>query len=307
MILITGAAGKTGREVIRALFARGHAVRALVHRDQQARLVQSLGARETVVGDMRDEATLREAVRGVRAVYHICPNISSDEVAIGRVTIAAAEAAEVEQFVFHSVLHPQIEDMPHHWNKLRVEEMLLLSKLPYTILQPSNYMQNIVMGLQPGDYVENVLAGWRAIVERGVYGVPYSVESRTRWNMVDLEDIAQAAAVVLGEPGYLGATYELAGPDTLTQTQIAEMLSKKLGRTVQAEQVTMEAWTRQALSSGMNSYKIQTLLKMFRYYDRCDFLGNSHVLELLIGHAPTTFEAFVERTIREQANTQVSS
>jgi uncharacterized protein YbjT (DUF2867 family) len=249
---------------------------------------------------MRDEVMVREAVRGVRAVYHICPNINPDEVAIGRVIIAAAEAAEVEQFVFHSVLHPQIEAMPHHWNKLRVEEMLLLSKLPYTIVQPSNYMQNITMGLQPGDYMENVLSGWRAIVERGVYAVPYSVESRTKWNMVDLEDIAQAAAVVLSDSRHLGATYELAGPDTLTQIQVAEILNKKLGRTVQAEQVTVEAWARQAQSSGMGSYKIQTLRKMFQYYDRHDFLGNPLSLSSLIGRPATTFESFVERTIREQ-------
>jgi uncharacterized protein YbjT (DUF2867 family) len=287
MILVTGAAGKTGRAIIRALVARDQAVRALIHRDEQAQLVKSLGAQEVIAGDMRDERTLRLATRGVRAVYHICPNVSPDEIPIGRAAISAAQEAGVEQFVFHSVLHPQTEAMMHHWNKLRVEEVLFESRLPYAILQPASYMQN-------------VLAGWRAIVERGVYAVPYSVE--TRMSMVDLEDVAQAAAVVLTELGHLGATYELAGPDALTQTEVAEILSRQLRRPVHAEQITIEAWTRQAQALGMGAYQIETLVKMFRYYDRYGFWGNPRALTYLIGRAPTKFETFVERTMRERGD-----
>jgi uncharacterized protein YbjT (DUF2867 family) len=121
MILITGAGGKTGQAVIKAVAARGENVRALVHREAQASAVKALGAREAVVGDMRDEEALRRAMEGARAVYHICPNVNPDEVTIGRTVITAARAAGVERFVFHSVLHPQVEAMPHHWNKLRVE------------------------------------------------------------------------------------------------------------------------------------------------------------------------------------------
>ena len=287
MILVTGAAGKTGRAIIRALAAREQAVRALIHRDEQAQLVKSLGAQEAIVGDMRDERTLRLATRGVRAVYHICPNVSPDEIQIGKAAISAAQEAGVEQFVFHSVLHPHTEAMTHHWNKLRVEESLFESHLSYVILQPASYMQN-------------VLAGWPAIVEPGVYAVPYSI--KTRMSMVDLEDVAQAAAVVLTEPGHLGATYELAGPDALTQTQVAEILSKQLRRPVHAEQITIEAWTRQAQASGMGAYQIETLVKMFRYYDRYGFWGNPRALSYLIGRAPTKFETFVERTMRERTD-----
>jgi uncharacterized protein YbjT (DUF2867 family) len=287
MILITGAAGKTGRAIVAALIAKKQAVRALVHRDEQTTLVKSLGAQEVVVGDMHDKTTMRHAARGVRAVYHICPNVNPDEVAIGRIAIAEAGDAGVERFVFHSVLHPQTEAMTHHWNKLRVEEALFESGLPYTVLQPASYMQN-------------VLGGWQAIVERGVYAVPYSVE--TRMSMVDLEDVAEAAAVVLSEPSHLGATYELAGPEVLTQTQVAEILRRQLRRTVRAEQVTIETWTRQAQASGMGAYQIETLVKMFRYYDRYGFWGNPRTLSHLIDRAPTRFETFVERVVREQAD-----
>lgn len=287
MILVSGAAGKTGRAVITALVARGQAVRALVHRDEQTQAVESLGAKEAIVGDMRDENALRRAARGVRAVYHICPNVNPDEISIGKGAITAARDAGVEQFVFHSVLHPQTEAMMHHWNKLRVEEALFESGLAYTILQPASYMQN-------------VLGGWQAIVERGVYAVPYSVEARM--SMVDLEDVAQAASVVLTEHDHLGATYELAGPEVLTQTQVAEILSKHLRRPVRAEQVTIEAWTRQAQASRMGEYQIGTLVKMFHYYDRHGFWGNPRTLSHLLGRTPTKFEAFVERAMRQMTN-----
>jgi NAD(P)H dehydrogenase (quinone) len=287
MILVTGAAGKTGRAVITALVTKGQTVRALVHHDEQIQLVKSLGAKEAIAGDMRNESSLRRAAQGVRAVYHICPNVNPDEVGIGKQAIDAAQSAEVEQFAFHSVMHPQTEAMTHHWNKLRVEEALFESGLAYTILQPASYMQN-------------VLGGWQAIVERGVYEVPYSVEARM--SLVDLEDVAQAAAIVLTEPGHVGATYELAGPEVLTQRQVAEILSKHLKRPVRAEQVSIEAWTRQAQASGMGSYQIERLVKMFLYYDRHGFWGNPRALSHLLGRTPSKFEAFVEGVVRQMTN-----
>jgi len=290
MILVTGAAGKTGRAVIAALVARGWPVRALVHREEQAGLVHSLGAKEVIVGDMRDEATLKRGCQDARAVYHICPNVSPDEIPIGKAAMASAHDARVEHFVFHSVLHPLTQEMTHHWNKLRVEELLFESGLGYTILQPASYMQN-------------VLAGWQMIIEQGVYAVPYSVESP--FSMVDLEDVAEAAAVVLTEPGHAGATYELAGPDVLTQRQAAEILSRRLGHPVRAEQMTMEAWTRQARASGMGAYQIETLVKMFEYYDCHGLWGSSRILAYLLRRESTRFEAFVERTIRERKRSEL--
>ena len=125
MILITGGGGKTGRAIVARLAARGEPVRALVRRPEQVEPLLELGAAEAVVGDFYDRTALEQAARGVRAVYHICPNVHPDEIVIGELAIAAAKTAGVEHFVYHSVLHPQTEGMPHHWKKLRVEEQLL--------------------------------------------------------------------------------------------------------------------------------------------------------------------------------------
>lgn len=285
MILVTGAAGKTGLAVIQALAARDETVRALVRRDQQVQRVLDAGAGQVQSGDLRDQEPLRRSVRGARAIYHISPNVSPDELIIGKVVIAAALAEGVEHLVYHSVLHPQTETMPHHWLKMRVEEKIFESGLPFTILQPTAYMQN-------------VLAHWDDIFQRGVYPVPYSLEARL--SMVDLKDVASAAALVLTKPGHVAATYELAGTLAMSQVEVAGILSEELGRTVNAENIPLDSWKRKARTAGLGDYQVETLVKMFQYYDRHGLGGNPAVLGWLLGRPPTSFAQFVERTAHKQ-------
>lgn len=280
MILVTGAAGKTGQAIIRALVKRDVAVRAFVYRSEKSQTVEEIGAQEVMVGDMANKAAYQRAAEGVGALYHICSNMNPDEVSIGRTAIEAAREVGVRHFVYHSVLHPQTEAMPHHWNKLRVEEMLFESGLNYTILQPAAYMQNI-------------LAGWQSIIEEGVYQVPYPVG--TRLGMVDLVDVADVAATVLTEPGHSGAIYELAGSDNRTQSEVASILGEGLGRQVKAKQIPLEAWADGTRAAGLGEYQVETLLKMFRYYAQYHFWGNPNVLAWLLKRPPTDFRAFVER------------
>lgn len=281
MILVTGAAGKTGREIMQALQKRGAAVRAFVYRQEHIASAMAQGAQEVVIGDMRDGPAFAQAAEGVSAIYHICPNMSPDEVVIGRIAVDAAQRAGVRRFVYHSVLHPQTEAMPHHWHKLRVEEMLFETSMEVTILQPATYMQNI-------------LGGWSAINQKGIYRVPYPPE--TRLNMVDLRDVAQVAGRVLCEPGHGGAIYELAGPENLSQAEVAATLSHCLGRAVRVEEVPLATWSRNAEAAGLGSYQIDTLEKMFRYYAAYGFCGNANVLTCLLYRAPTSLAEFAEKT-----------
>ncbi len=287
MIVVLGAAGKTGRAVIRALAARGQAVRALrgptvralVRRPAQQAEVLAEGAAEAVVADLHDANAVSAALKGARAVYHLSPNVNPHEEALGRSVIAAARAAGVAQVVYHSVLHPQTEDMPHHWRKLRVEEALFKSGLSFTILQPAAYMQNL-------------LAGWAAITGEGVYRVPYAVASTI--SLVDLRDVAEVAARVLTEPGHTHATYELVGTLGLSQTAVAEVLAEALGRPVRAEAIDRAAWARTARANGMVDDARQTLLKMFEYYERYGLCGSPQTLTALLGRTPRTLAAFAQ-------------
>jgi NAD(P)H dehydrogenase (quinone) len=283
MILVTGAAGKTGMAVIKALAARGAAVRALVHRPERSADVAAQGAREVVVGAFEDAAALAAAAHTSGVIYHICPNVSPHEVAYARAVTVAAKAACVARFVYHSVLHPQVEAMPHHWAKLRVEEMLLASGLAVTILQPTAYMQNI-------------LAGRHSIIADGAYRIPYPVS--TRISLVDLRDVAEAAARVLTEDGHVGAAYELVGTAALTQSEVAEALSLAVGRPVRAVAETVETWETHARAAGMGEYQRETLAGMFRGYATGGLIGNANVLTWLLQRSPTTLAQFATGALR---------
>lgn len=282
MVLVTGAAGKTGRAIIQALAARGVAVRALVRREEQTAVVRAAGAQEVAVGSVQETAVLTQAMQHTRGVYHICPNMHPDEVEIGRLVLAAAKQAGVAHFVYHSVLHPQTEEMPHHWHKLQVEVMIFAAGLPFTILQPTAYLQNL-------------LVSWELITQQGVYRVPYPVESRL--SLVDVADVAEAAATVLTEPGHAGAIYELAGTWPLSQVEVANLLGQGIGRLVQAEEWPLEEWISRAQNSGMGRYQMETLVKMFQYYARFGLVGNPQVLTWLLKRPPTDLTAFVQKQL----------
>jgi uncharacterized protein YbjT (DUF2867 family) len=258
----------------------GASVRAFLREDAQRPRVLSAGAGETATGDLRERDAVAAALQGVRAVYHICPNLHPDEVAIGATVLAAARAAGIAHFVYHSVLHPQTSTMPHHWHKLAVVERIFASGLPFTVLQPTAYMQNL-------------LGTWRTVAEQGLYAVPYPVESRLC--LVDLADVAAVAAQVLTQPGHQGATYELVGTAPLSQSQVAGVLAEGLQRPVRAEMVPPDLWEQQARGAGLSDYAIATLRQMFRYYADYGLVGNANVLRWLLGRPPTTLAAFVRR------------
>jgi NAD(P)H dehydrogenase (quinone) len=289
MILITGAAGKTGRAVLKALSERGETVRVMVRRQEQVDEMIKLGASSGQVGDMVSAESYKDAMEGVRAVYHICPNMHPDEVKIGSFAIEAACRCGLEHFVYHSVLHPQTEKMPHHWNKMRVEELLFESGLRFTVLQPAPYMQNI-------------LAWKNKIISEGSFEVPYPVE--TKFSLVDLADLARAAAVVLTEPGHKEAVYEIVGTRALSQKELANLLGKVLERPILAEEIPREQWRQNAEKAGMGHYQVETLLKMFDYYTRFGLSGNRYVLKQLLGRDPHSFTGFVTREFENPQNSR---
>jgi len=281
MILIIGAGGKTGKVLIQALRRAGQAVRALVHHPEQIATVRSLGAVEALSGDMADCAAVRRALQGAQAVYHICSNMNPDELPIGQMVIEEARSAGVEHFVYHSVLHPQTQAMSHHW-QLLVEERLFESGLPFTILQPAPYMQNL-------------LAYWQQITNSGIYAIPYAPTAQL--SLVDLEDVAAAVTAVLTSPVHTGAIYELVGTLPVSQEQVAEILSQELKRPVIAQAISRQAWEQTARQGTMSDYAVRTLLAMFTYYEDYGLGGSPQVLTWLLDRTPTTLPAFIRRIL----------
>lgn len=282
MILITGANGKTGRAMIRALANAGGQVRAFVRDIGQAEDLRALGAGDIALGDMGDRSSLQAALDGASQILHIGPAMDPNEVEYTDNAIQAAKAADVAQFVYYSVMHPQRREVRHHRLKLEAEEHLIESGLPYTILEPIRYMQHL-------DPI------WSRVVEEGVHAMPFSVDRK--FNVADLTDLADAATRVLLEPDHLYATYELAGPEALSQRDMAAIISQVIGRAVRAEAVPLDALERRVRAAGLSDDRVEQMLNMNRHYDQHGFLGNPAILRMLLGREPTTFERYVERKV----------
>ncbi len=280
MIVVTSAGGATGLAVLRALARRGAPARAFVHRESAAAAVRAAGASEVFVGDLQSAADRRRALEGAERIYHIAPRMSDAEIPIGTGLIEAGRAAGLQHFVFHSLVHAQCDAMAHHRDKRAVERELLESGLPYTLMQPTMYLQNL-------------LPMWDEVQATGVYRLPYSEHSRM--SLVDLDDVAEAAATVLTEPGWDGGAFELCSGERLTRVEMAEILSRELGRPVRAECYPVDEW-KPIGARTRTPFQVERVAAMFAHYDRFGLAGgNGRVLRMILGREPVRFEAFVRR------------
>ena len=282
MILVTAAAGNQGKHLVPLLLAAGHHVRACVQSDTSAELLRSRGVHEVIVGDLSDPAAVTRAVAGAEKIYHVGPTIHPHERAIGMAVVDAARAAGVQHFVFSSVLHAITTDLVQHEIKRDIEEHLLSSGLEFTILQPANYM--LPLKLKP-------------VFERGVFELSWSLERRQ--SLVDLADVAQVAALVLGDSAaHAGATYELASAGRYTAAELGAIISTVLRRPIDVRQIDadtyLKAWVGDRDPEDF-PHQVRVLRAITARYSSHDFVGNPNVLRWVLGREPTTFEAFVQR------------
>jgi uncharacterized protein YbjT (DUF2867 family) len=282
MILVTSANGNQGRRLVPKLLSGGHRLRACVRSEASADLLRAAGVEDVVVGDLADPRLVVRAMEDVDSVYHIGPTLHPAERAIGFAMVDAARAAGVGHFVFSSVLHAITTDLIQHEIKRDVEEHLLSSGLEFTILQPANYM---------------LAHRLTSVFEEGVFRLSWSLDRRQ--SMVDLEDVTDVAALVLGDPeGHAAATYELVGPGRFTAHDIADVLTTVLGRRIDAERIDAQAFARARHGDGDPSvldYRLRVSSAIGARYSSHDFLGNPRVLTWLLGRAPTSFEDFARR------------
>ena len=280
MILLTGAGGRTGRAVLAALVTRGADVRAFIRNAGQADDLRALGAADVVLGDMLQRPSVESAVEGCDVVLHIGPPMHEDEVSITETFLTSAKRFGVERFIYYSVMHPFRRDVRHHALKLDATELIVEADVPYTLIEPCRYMQH----LEPI---------WARVVESGIHAMPFN--THVRFSVVDLLDLAEAAAKVSTEPGHEYATYELAGPQPLSQDQMAAIIADVIGRPVRAELVPLEVMAANGQAKGFSDDRIEQMWRMNRHYDAHGFPGSPNVLQWLLGRPATTYAEYVQR------------
>jgi NAD(P)H dehydrogenase (quinone) len=191
---------------------------------------------------------LSATMAGCDAAYLIAPNMHPDEPTYVEQELEAMRTGGVGRVVYHSVASPYAPGMPHHLGKARAEDLVRRSGLAWTILQPGPYLQNVDLS--------------------GTVRVPYDVDAQ--FGFVDLQEVAEAAAVVLLDSGHAGATYELA-------TRLATVAELAAEAGVRAERV--DGWS----GEGLDQHERAWLRSMFDYYDRHGLPVGTLPLRALLG------------------------
>ncbi len=271
-VLAVGAAGSAAGLVVPELARRGATVRALVQRPGQADVVRSRGATEVAVGDLTDDASIEEALKGVDAVFYIAPAFIDDEAEIGVNMVHAAQRAGVRRFVFSSVIDPVIGALVNHSAKTPVEAAIIESDMEFSLLQPAMFMQNLS-------------SSWPAAARDGVYAEPWS--ATTRFARVDYRDVAEVAAVALTEDRLLYGTFQLCAEGNLDRHDLAALMSDVWGTPV-----TPGGPARAGSASRQDPASPTGL--MIDWYQHHGLPGNALILRAILGREPRTLRSYLE-------------
>lgn len=270
LVFAVGATGRASGLVICELARWGIDVRALVRDPARVHDVRANGAKEIVLGDLRDTAALEAALDGVDAVFHIGPAFYSDEAELGVKLVELSRKAGVRKFVFSSVIRPTNKNLQNHVAKQPVETALFGSGMVYTILQPTTFFQNI--GLV-----------WKSVLETGVFAEASSIDVPIA--RVDYRDVAEVAAIALVENRLDYGSFELSSEEALTGRDVAAVMSKVLRKEIAAVEISLDEWI---LTAGLSYDENQKELfrKVFDYHSAHGSPGNAFVLRAILGREP---------------------
>ncbi|MER9236817.1 NmrA/HSCARG family protein [Mesorhizobium sp. M0622] len=217
-ILVTGATGNVGRNVVEQLVNRGADVRALVRDPSKASFPASV---DVVQGDLLDVDALRSAFSGVSTLF-LLNAVVADEYTQALVALAVARQVKIERIVYLSVIHSDVYvNVPHFAGKFGVERMVEQMGLNATILRPAYFMDNDIT-------IKDVVSVY------GIYPMPIGNKGLA---MIDARDVGEIAAIELirreqsATPLPLNRI-NLVGPDTLTGADAATIWTDVLGRPI---------------------------------------------------------------------------
>jgi uncharacterized protein YbjT (DUF2867 family) len=275
MIVITGATGTTGSEVVRALMAQGSPVRAFVRDPEKAR--RMLGEHvDLAIGDFADPPSVRAALDGADTLYLSC---ADDPQRVGWETAAvhAAAAAGVRRVVKLSPVPAAPGSPVAFWDwHGQVEQHLRESGVGWVILRSSWYMSNL-------------LAAASQVTAEGRL---YAPAGGARIAMIDPRDVGAAAAAVLSSAGHEGQTYLLTGPDAISYAQVAAELSAATASKVEFIDVPDDDARQAMIGNGLPGFVAEQIVRVFAQLRQGADARVTPTVEALTGSAPRDFASF---------------
>ncbi|MBY3211984.1 SDR family oxidoreductase [Rhizobium laguerreae] len=284
-ILVTGATGNVGRQVVEHLVKRGADVRAFVRDPSKADFPAGVSV---VQGDFLDVDSLRNAMSGVSTLF-LLSAVVPDEFTQALIALNVARSTGIERIVYLSVIHADVYvNVPHFAGKFGVERMIEQMGFKATILRPAYFIQNDLM-------VKDVITGY------GAYPMPIGAKGLA---MIDVRDIAEIAALELlrreqsAEPLALDRI-NLVGPETLTGADIAAIWSDVLARPIAYGGDNTEGFEqnlKQFMPAWM-AYDMRLMGERFLTDGMLPETGDVDRLTKLLGRPLRSYSAFASETV----------
>ena len=268
MILVTGASGTVGSEVVKALVA----LRAPGRAGYRSRPQNVPKGVESVALDYDRPETIRPALKDVETLF-----LLSNTVEVEKKIVDEAKKSRVKRIVKLSVLGAAEEGFIFaRWHRA-VERYIEASGLPWTFLRPNGFMQNVVT------YMGDTIRAQSAFYSSGGSGAASHIDAR---------DIGVVGAKVLTEGGHEGKAYDLTGPAAITYAQIAETLTATLGRPIRYVPISHEQYKQGAVAAGTPEAYADALVDLNRYYAEGHAARISPAVRQITGREPIPFAQF---------------
>jgi uncharacterized protein YbjT (DUF2867 family) len=287
MILITGASGTVGKAVLQEASrtesqeSKDSKLRAMFRSKQEA--AKAPPGYESVLADYSDKQSLRKALDGVTSVFVVCSPIPQ-LVELESNVLDVCEESGVEHVVLSSALgagdYQKSFPSWHH----QVEGKLKATGMSYTILRPNGFLQNIVAYNAP------------SIRAQGAF---YAAMGDAKVSYLDVGDIAVVAVKALEGGAHAGKTYELNGPEAISNQELAKRISQVTGRTVNYVDLLESAHRDAMVALGMPEWQVTALLELQQYYRLGGAGETDDLLQTLIERDPVTLDQYLTANARE--------
>jgi uncharacterized protein YbjT (DUF2867 family) len=272
MILVT-TAGKVGSQAAQQLVARGEPVRILVRTPEKAAALAQAGL-DVVIGDLGVPETLDAALQGISTVLLVSPAIPAQELNV----VTSAVRAGVDHVVKITSKASADSPIARRRDQTDIENGLISSGLDYTLLRNNAYMQNFLM-LAP------------AIATTSSFG---SSTGDGRVGMIDTRDVADVAAQIAARPApHAGRTYWPSGPESLSYSDAAQVLSQVLGRPITFHPLTFDEQKQAMIDVGVPEHIAEMNAQALTLFAHGDSDWITDDVPAILGRPARTFEQFV--------------
>ncbi len=282
LIFVTGATGKTGMPVVKQLLEQRFLVRAFAHqRDDRSEQLESLGA-EVVFGDYLDLDSVRAAMKGVKRVYFCYPP-QGDRLLEAATNLAIAARDEgVEALVNMSQISAREKAKSplarHHWQS---EHVLDWAVIGASHIHPTFFAEDLYLFTGP------------SIAKDGKMYLPFGEGKHAP---VSAEDIARVVVGILRDPiPHVGNHYVVTGSHDMTMPEVAEVLSKELGKPIKYVDLPIEQWRVLLVEqAGFPEFLATHLAAVAQDHQDGIFSAETDIVEKIGGRPPQSLEEFIQ-------------